>query len=467
MSKFDNDHDRCEHQRNQLNALRAAPVRVALLRNLENRRQTTTHERDALNQAHTAVTATDATKRRTSPEGLERPALDLALERRSDRDPVLVVRDQVLVGTSEAQVAQNVLRDQYMPAGQIVGGKVTRLVRVSTSPLSVPEAMFRLRASNIQASANHVAMLGGTDKGGATPEPTETPLARGTTSSNGTRVVIIDTGVDPGAEDRDDGWLEGVRAVDDAHDVDLLDVVNAQGDVDADGLLDLGAGHGTFVAGIVRQVAPHADIRMLRALDTDGVGTEETIAEAICRAVPLFEETDGRGVLNLSLGMETVDGYEPVALRLALDQLPPEVLVVAAAGNARSGISLWPAASKRVIAVGSHCGDKDLTPSSWSNYGSWLDFSARGERVVSTFVAGTETPGTGAEDDPYDRDPDTFSLPNPCALWTGSSFSTPQVSGRLANLLANKPGLTRADAQKVLQDEGRFSADYGYRLSIL
>ena len=463
MSRYDNDSDRCAHQCRKLNELRAAPVRVALLRHLEQRRQHGTHEDDARPRA-----ATEAAERGgAAVTGMERPALDLMLERRSDRDPVLVVRDQILVATAQAQAARDLLGDHYVAQEQIVGGRVTRFARAPGSPLSVPEAVFRLRANDIQASANHVAMLGGRDKGGATPEPTQTPLERGTTSADGTRVVVVDTGLDLAAGDRDDGWLDHVAVADPTLDVDLLDVVNAQGALGADGLLDLGAGHGTFVAGIVRQIAPNADVRMVRALDTDGVGSEESIAEAICRSVALFEEAGGRGVLNLSLGMETVDGHEPVALRLALDQLPPDVLVVAAAGNARSGIPLWPGASKRVIAVGSHRGDTYLTPSSWSNYGSWIDFSARGEGVVSTFVAGSETPGTGAEDDPYDPDPDTFKLPNPYAMWTGTSFSAPQVAGRLAAMLADEPGLTRADAQQRLQDEGRFSADYGYLLSIL
>jgi thermitase len=467
MSKFQNDNDRCKHQCNQLNNLRCAPIRLALLRHLENRRQETTHERDRQISARRPKAAPGDRQDIAPQAGLERPALDLVLEKRSDRDPVLVVRDQILVESSQVDTARRLLRDQYESSGRIVGDKVTRLLRISTSPLSVPEAVFKLRENDVQASANHVGMLGGTDKGGATPEPTETPLPTGETTSNGTRVVIIDTGLDGDAHERDDGWLDGVQAVDLTHDIDLLDVVNAQGQLIADDLLDLGAGHGTFVAGVVRQVAPNADIRMLRALDTDGVGSEATIAQAISRAVPLFEETGGRGVLNLSLGMETIDGHEPVALRLALDQLPPQVLVVAAAGNARSGFLLWPAASKRVLAVGSHCGDEHRTPSTWSNYGSWIDFSARGEGVVSTFIAGTETPGSGAEGDPYDEYPDTFNLPNPYAMWTGSSFSTPQVTGKLAEMLAANPAMTRADAHQQLQAQGQFSADYGYLLSIL
>ena len=82
-------------------------------------------------------------------------------------------------------------------------------------------------------------------------------------------------------------------------------------------------------------------------------------------------------------------------------------------------------------------------------------------------MIGTETGGTGAEDDPYDPEPDTFEPPGPYAMWTGTSFSTPQVTGWLANLLTDEPDVTRAQAQTRLQEQGRFSADYGYRLSIL
>lgn len=465
MRSLTNDSERRKHQCRKLDELRATAVRVALLRRLERHRQHGQHERDT--ETSVIGTAEDTVRRGPRGTGMPRPPLDLVLERRSDRDPVLVVRDELLVATADAAAAAGALDGHYVPDGQIVDGNVTRFVRQPDSHLSTPDAVFRLRCDDIGGSANHVAMLGGTEKGAATPEPTEHPLGSGATSSDGARVVIVDTGLDAGADDRDDGWLDGVATADSDLDVDPLDVVNAQGELVADGLLDLGAGHGTFVAGIVRQVAPAADIHMVRALDTDGVSSEQSIAEAICRAAALFDDTGGRGVLNLSLGMETIDGYEPVALRLALAQLPPEVLVVAAAGNARSGIPLWPAASKRVIAVASHCGDEAMTPSSWSNYGSWIDVSARGEGVVSTFVLGTETGGTNAEDDPYDPEPDTFELPGPYAMWTGSSFSTPQVTGWLANLLAAEPDVTRAQAQTQLQEQGRFSADYGYRLSIL
>ena len=62
-----------------------------------------------------------------------------------------------------------------------------------------------------------------------------------------------------------------------------------------DGYLDLAAGHGTFVAGIVRQVAPRAEVTVYRAVDSDGVGTEVTVACEMIRAVK-----EGAQIINLS-----------------------------------------------------------------------------------------------------------------------------------------------------------------------
>lgn len=468
MGDFHNDEERCAHQIKRLEALQCAHTRRRMLLQLEERRRRTAHERDA-QPAHDDI-------QRREGDGIERPALALAFQRLADLDPVLIVRDEILVADTEVNEARRLLEDHFEEEPDdgrrlAVEGRAVRLVPSERNRreriVNVPDAVLRLVDSGVRAGANHVAMLGGRDKGGTSPEPTDHDLGDGATSSDGPLVVVIDTGIDAAAPVRTDGWLDGVDPVDPITDVDLLDRVDAMGALVSDGLLDLGAGHGTFVAGVVRQVAPHANVQLLRALDTEGLGTETMIADTILRAAELFHAAGGRGVLNLSLGMETLDGQEPVALRLALDALPPDVLVVAAAGNARSGIRLWPAASKRVLAVGSHRGDDELTPSSWSNYGSWLDFSARGECVVSTFVAGTETGPYDATDLLHDPDPDTFVAPDPVALWTGTSFSAPQVAGRLANLLADDPAITRAAAQQQLQLEGRFSAMHGYRLDIL
>jgi subtilisin family serine protease len=48
--------------------------------------------------------------------------------------------------------------------------------------------------------------------------------------------------------------------------------------------LDFSAGHGAFVTGIIQQVAPTADIRVYRAVQSDGIGSELDIAGALLQA---------------------------------------------------------------------------------------------------------------------------------------------------------------------------------------
>ena len=86
-------------------------------------------------------------------------------------------------------------------------------------------------------------------------------------------VAVIDTGINN--DSRTDGWLAGIPetpANNDPLDVFPVTVQNGQV-IPGDGLLDPSAGHGTFVTGVVQQVAPAATIRVYRAVDTEGMGT--------------------------------------------------------------------------------------------------------------------------------------------------------------------------------------------------
>ena len=114
---------------------------------------------------------------------------------------------------------------------------------------------------------------------------------------------------------RVDGWLNEVDGRHSNDNVDLLDVFAVIG-TPALPILDVGAGHGTFVAGIIRQVDPQAKIVVYRALDTNGLASEEAIASAMIRAAH-----DGVHVINLSLGLEAVDGVVPPALEAAVTQI--------------------------------------------------------------------------------------------------------------------------------------------------
>jgi subtilisin family serine protease len=228
-------------------------------------------------------------------------------------------------------------------------------------------------------------------------------------------VAVIDTGINHLS--RTDGWLTGVPQ--NNANVDPLDVLPA------DGALDLSAGHGTFVAGVVEQVAPLCDIRVYRAVDTDGLGRIDDVGNAIVQAA-----ADGADIINLSLGTMTVDDLPPLALTIALDIVRdehPDVLVVASAGNMGLDTPMFPAAMKDVIGVGALAAD--LTPAPWSSHGFWVNCSAIGVGVISTFVPGTEPPHT--------EDGNTVTEefgPDAWAIWSGTSFSAPQIAGGVAQL---------------------------------
>ena len=59
-----------------------------------------------------------------------------------------------------------------------------------------------------------------------------------------------------------------------------------------DGEIDAVAGHGTFIAGIVRQAAPDADILSIRVAGALGVVDESTLLETVAQVVTLLARLD-------------------------------------------------------------------------------------------------------------------------------------------------------------------------------
>jgi len=327
-----------------------------------------------------------------------------------------------------------------------------RVVRLSNAELAVDKlhdiARF-IRTSGHQASVNHVTPLGPVMKGRGGPENTACALPypppfAGRTTGAALKLAIIDTGVT--AEQRTDGWLNGLATHSNTDPLDDLPTPN--------GYLDFGAGHGTFTAGIAAQIAPDCELAMYRAVDSDGVGSETGVALAMMQAVE-----DGAMILNLSLGEQTTDDQPLLAIEVALDLISersPDVLVFAAAGNDGSARPCWPAASKRVVAVAAL--SADLTPAPWSNRGFWVDCSAVGEGVVSTYVQGVEAPE-------LDPSPDTFGA-DAWAVWSGTSFASPQVAAAVARI-AQEQGCAPREALRELLAPCRALPDYGWAVPIL
>jgi hypothetical protein len=332
---------------------------------------------------------------------------------------VLVVPGELLVRSSDLGsasvkrlVAEHRLKADLLPG---LGGRVARLSGRALDD-HLPEIVDEARG--LPVAAHHVAALAGYIKALGDPVPVAAGRPFQPAAPAGCVVAVLDTGVD--ARPRTDGWLAG-----------LADVANIEPEA--------GTGHGTFVAGIVQQIAPAAGLRAYRVLDADGVGSDARVAATMLRAAE-----DGADVLSLSLGTRTVNDEPPIAFEAALGLLAerhPESLVVAAAGNDGEDRPCWPAAFEDVAAVAGL--DADAEPSGWSNHGEWVTCSAVAEGIVSTFVADS-----------------------PWASWTGTSFAAPQVAAAVANGCAEH-GVSPRAALAALLGSRPVDPAYGAALEIL
>jgi hypothetical protein len=334
-------------------------------------------------------------------------------------------------------------------------GRVLRLTprgnRVMTSQ-QLADVAGTLRNRGFSASLTYITPTAPVTKGKGAPEPASPPAgppAFGDGSGAPARVAIIDTGLCD--QPRDDRWLQGIGG-----DVDPLSRFPLP---HPDRYLDLAAGHGTFVAGIVRQVAPRAEVTVYRAVDSDGIGTEVAVACEMIRAVKQGEAQ----IINLSLGCQTHDDLPPIAIAAALEVIGEwerehgrEVLIVAAAGNYGDARPCWPAGFGRVVSVAGLA--PDLLPAPWSSHGFWVTCSTIGHGVRSTYVEGQESPLLVPT--PFDFGPDAW------ATWSGTSFAAPQITGALARL-HEEYGYPLREALDRLLAAGQPVPGYGQALTIL
>lgn len=204
-------------------------------------------------------------------------------------------------------------------------------------------------------------------------------------------------------------------------------------------------GHATFIAGIVRRVAPGAQIVGAQVLDERGIARDSDVARALLDVVAM-----GAKVVNLSLGGYTQPGYGPVALGSVIERVSLDVAIVAAAGNKPDGQRMYPAAMKRVYAVGALGASGGRA--AFSNFGTWVDACAPGEDIVSCFYSGT---GVQIPHDPQGKK--TF---DGFARWHGTSFATPQLAAAIAVEISRSGVRPHEAVARVLAD-GHHVIDLG------
>ncbi len=221
------------------------------------------------------------------------------------------------------------------------------------------------------------------------------PLVDQTPIANSVKVGVIDVGVDLGHPALSGSVVSGPDLV--------SGDTNSQDEPDGSA-----SGHGTFIAGLIRRVAPQAEVHAYRVLDTNGRGTGWSVAQAMINAID-----NGCKVINLSLVMHEKHSAVDAAIEYARTQ---NVVVVAAAGNDNSSVERFPAGDSYVLSVTGV--DSVSKKPDFANYGNYLDVCAPAVNLYSLF-------------------PDSAH-----ATWSGTSFAAPIVAAQAAWLFSLKPDAT-------------------------
>lgn len=236
------------------------------------------------------------------------------------------------------------------------------------------------------------------------------------TGSSTIKVAVLDTGIMGSHEDLASKMVAGYNYVTGA-------AITPSDNSDDEG-------HGTIVAGIIGANTNNgvgvagADwavkIMPIKVIRSNGVGTDTNVASGIRWAVD-----NGASIINMSFGgdfSQTVKDQVDYAWSKG-------ILMVASSGNSGTETKLYPAGFDEVLAVGSV--SSSLSRSSFSNYGSYLDVVAVGESIISTNNSGGYSSASG------------------------TSISTPFVTGLASLIKAQKPTIGKDDVYKAIRETAK------------
>lgn len=250
-----------------------------------------------------------------------------------------------------------------------------------------------------------------------------------------------------------------------------------------DGEIDAVSGHGTFIAGIVRQVCPDADIVTARVTDSDGTVREGAFFYAVrtlVKGMLLPADEGGVTIDVLNLSLSSYDAHPSDLLDRALVELLRRArecgcAVVCSAGNEGIDRPTFPAAAweqsdsaTRAPHVAVGAADRHGEVASFSNHGPWVHVYVPGVDVHSAYPpldGGAQA--VIALPHPVRETMDVDDFRGGFAIWSGTSFAAPFAAAMLARVLVT-PLATRGDGVPVSrrirllrEAERRLVARYG------
>lgn len=204
-------------------------------------------------------------------------------------------------------------------------------------------------------------------------------------------------------------------------------------------------GHGTHVAGILcgdgsvsggkyKGVAPDCRIIAVKVLDRFGNGNKEDVLRAFQWILQNYRKFRIR-IVNISVGTVYKTRYDHHILIQGVEELWDQgLVVVAAAGNQgpRPGSITAPGSSRKVITVGSS--DMLVGNTAVSGRGPTFECVCKPDLVAPGNHITSCMPGGGY------------------GIKSGTSMSTPLVSGAIARMLEKDPLLTNVEIKMMLRD---------------
>ncbi len=230
-------------------------------------------------------------------------------------------------------------------------------------------------------------------------------------------------------------------------------------------------GHGTHVAGICagngmlsdgkyRGIAPLVNIVSLKTLNNKGSGNSSDVLAGIQWVIDNAKKYNIR-IANLSIGTEPQLTDDPLvkAVEFAWDS---GIIITTAAGNngPKFGTITSPGISKKVITVGT-ADDTSFVNISGTNV---INFSGRGPTKECIVKPDILAPGTDIiscmTPTPYkQKDENIEAIDKNYMKLSGTSMSTPMVTGAIALLLEKYPKLSPDDVKYALK---KCSVDLNY-----